>query len=155
MTNNVVGRLVGWSDAVGQYTSRLGSPLLLILRLYFGFNFFMAGKGKLADVERVTGFFQNMGIPFPAANVYLVGTVECIGGLFLLLGFASRLAAIPLTCVMIVAYFTAHDDALMNIFSDPKTFMSQEPFLYLVTLLFVLAFGPGRFSVDAWLKRRN
>ncbi|MBI4125956.1 MAG: DoxX family protein [Deltaproteobacteria bacterium] len=133
-------------------TSRLGSPLLLLLRLYFGWNFFTGGKGKLENVERVTGFFQSLNIPFPAANVYLVGTIEMVGGLLLLLGCASRLVSLPLTCVMIVAYATAHRaEAFVSI----KAFMGEQPFLYLLTLLFVLAFGPGSFSVDAWIKRRS
>jgi putative oxidoreductase len=52
-----------------------------------------------------------------------------------------------------VAYFTAHHEALINIFNDPKAFVDQPPFNFLLTALIVFAFGPGAISVDGILKR--
>lgn len=128
----------------------LQSPLLLLIRLFWGWQFFQAGKGKLADVGHVVPFFQELHIPFPQFNAYLVGTVECFGGLCLLLGLASRLVAIPLTITMLVAFLTADLDKVRHLFSDPEAFTSAAPFLFLLVTLIVMSFGPGKFSMD-WL----
>lgn len=131
---------------------RLQHPFLLALRLYWGWQFFLAGKGKLADITPVAGFFGDMGIPMPLLSAYLAGATEAVGGLLLLAGFASRLAAVPLIFVMCVAYLTAHRGTLLGIFADPDKFVKEAPFLYLLTSMTVLIFGPGLFSVDGWIK---
>ena len=130
--------------------SKLQSPLLLALRLFMGWQFFLTGKGKLMDLAKPTEFFRDLGIPFPAFNALLAGSTECFGGLLLLVGLASRLISMPLAFTMIVAYLTADREALLSIFSDPDKILTSPPLLFLVTSLIVLAFGPGVFSLD-WL----
>ena len=130
--------------------SYLPSPLLLAVRLYWGWQFFQTGKGKLMNHEKVAGFFQSLHIPFPSFNSWLAGSTECIGGLLLLLGLASRLVSLPLIFLLTIAYVTAESEALKNIFSDPDKFVTATPFLFLMACLMVLAFGPGKFSGD-WL----
>ena len=126
------------------------SIFLLGIRLYWGWGFFQTGKGKLSNIAQPTQFFQSLGIPFPHAQAILCGTTECIGGLLLLLGLLSRLISIPLTILLIVAYLTADIALVKNIFSDPDKFLAADEFLFLYTVLIVLLFGPGKFSVD-WL----
>lgn len=128
--------------------------LLLILRVYFGYQFFLAGKGKFENFDRTVGFFEKINIPFPEINVYLAGGTELIGGLLLVIGLGSRLVSLPLIFTMIIAYVTAHNAELMAIFSDTEKFLSASPFLYLLTSVIVLFFGPGCFSVDALIGRK-
>ncbi|MGA2751478.1 MAG: DoxX family protein, partial [Verrucomicrobiota bacterium] len=128
----------------------LQSPLLLALRLYWGWQFFVTGKAKLMHVSKFAAFFQSIHIPFPNFNVCLAGGTECVGGLLLLLGLGARLVSIPLLVVLIVAYLTAELDAVKAIFSDPDKFVTATPFLFMLACLVVLAFGPGVFSID-WL----
>ena len=71
----------------------------------------------------------------------------------MLIGLASRLAAIPLICVMLVAYITADYPAVKGIFNNPDEFIAQRPFTYLLSCLFIFACGPGMFSIDGLLKR--
>ena len=132
----------------------LQSPLLLVMRLWWGWSFFQTGLGKLRNHGDTADFFQTLGIPMPGLNAWVAGGAECIGGLCLLAGFASRLMSIPLSITMIVAYLTADNEALKSIFSDPDKFTSATPFLFLLTCLLVLAFGPGAFSVDRLLARK-
>src|SRR5262245_15746456 len=73
--------------------SFLQSPLLWIIRLYWGWQFFQGGKGKLGDLELFRGKFEEWGVPFPGVSVVLAATTECVGGLLLLGGLASRAAA--------------------------------------------------------------
>lgn len=131
----------------------LQSPLLLAMRVWWGWSFFQAGLGKLRNHADTADFFQTLGIPMPGLNAWVAAGVECLGGLFLLAGFASRLTAIPLSITMIVAYLTADHEALKSLFSDPDKFTSATPFLFLLTAVLVLAFGPGAFSVDRILAR--
>ncbi|MBX7220493.1 MAG: DoxX family protein [Blastocatellia bacterium] len=127
----------------------LQSPLLLAIRLYWGYHFFLTGSGKLMHLDRTTAFFTDLGIPLPYFNALMAGTTECVGGLLLLIGLGSRLVSIPLVVTMCVAYATAEREALMNLFSNPKAFFEAEPFLFLVASLLVLVFGPGLFSLDS------
>jgi putative oxidoreductase len=138
--------------------SLLQSPLLLAIRVYWGWQFYQAGWGKLSallgwagpDAGNPAEFFASLGIPFPTLNAYVASSVETIGGFFLLAGLASRATALALSFTMIVAYSTAHKEVLPVIWSDPDKFTAAAPFPFLYTALIVLAFGPGLFSVD-WL----
>jgi putative oxidoreductase len=132
---------------------RLRSPLLLALRLIFGWGLFQTGKGKLEHIDRFTDFLTHLHIPMAAANAHLVASLECIGGLLLLFGLAARLICIPLVINFIVAYLTADREAVVNFFKDQDAFTSAAPFLYLLVSLMVLAFGPGLFSLDALIAR--
>ena len=132
----------------------LQSLLLLIIRLYWGWGFFQTGKGKLMDVQKPTEFFQSLGIPFPHAQAILVGTTECLGGLLLLLGLASRVISTPLTILLVVAYLTADLEIARNIFNNPDKFLAADEFLFLFAVVLVFAFGPGKFSID-WVVRRK
>lgn len=134
-----------------KFASHLQSPLLLALRLYCGWQFMQTGFGKLTHLSDTTEFFASLHIPLPGLNAAMAGTTECVGGLLLLIGLVSRLTALPLIVTMVVAYLTAEIDTMKVIFSDPDKFIGATPFLFLLTSLLVLAFGPGRFSVDRWI----
>lgn len=146
--NKLITLVHAGHDLLIKTASNLQSPLLLVVRLYWGWLFFQTGKGKLMDLSGPTQFFTELGIPFPAFNAALAGTTECVGGLLLLVGLASRLAAIPLTITMVVAYLTADLEAVKEIFSDPDKFLGAAPYHFLFASVLILAFGPGAFSLD-------
>jgi putative oxidoreductase len=131
----------------------LQAPLLLALRVFFFWQLFLTGKGKLLNIGRTAEFFGSLNIPMPLFNAYLAGATECFGGLLLVIGLASRLVAIPVAFTMIVAFFTADYEALTSVFSDPDKFVAAAPFPFLLASLIVLAFGPGALSIDALIKR--
>jgi putative oxidoreductase len=130
----------------------LRSPLLLVLRVYFFWQLFEAGKGKLSNIGKIIDYFTSLGIPAPAANAYFVSSLECFGGLLLVVGLATRPLALMVAISMCVAYGTTELDAVTTIFSNSDKFVKADPFPYLLTALIVLAFGPGLVSVDALLK---
>jgi putative oxidoreductase len=131
----------------------LQSPFLLLLRVYFFWQLFLTGQGKLAHIEKISDYFASLGIPLPTLNAYMAGATETFGSLLLIIGLASRLTAIPITVVMAVAYLTADLEAVTGIFSDPDKFVKADPFPYLISALIVLVFGPGKLSVDALIER--
>jgi putative oxidoreductase len=131
----------------------LRSPLLLALRLYFFWQLFITGQGKLSNIGKVSEFFTSLGIPLPTLNAYFIGSLECFGSLLLIIGLASRLLALLIVISMSVAYLAADFEAVSNILSDPDKFVKADPFPFLLTALIVLVFGPGLFSIDALLKQ--
>jgi putative oxidoreductase len=134
--------------------SSLQSPLLLLVRLYWGWQFAQSGWGRLHHLPQATQFFASLHIPFPEANVVFVSSLEFVGGILLILGLASRLIGVLLACDMIVAYITADPEGLHSIFSDPGKFYNADPYTFLFASLLILIFGPGRFALD-WLLRRR
>ena len=131
----------------------LQSPLLLALRVYFYWQLFLTGKGKLSNIGKIIDFFTSLGIPAPAINAYFVSALECFGGLLLIVGLASRPIAFMIVISMCVAYLTADLESLQSIFTDFDKFVKADPFPFLLVSLIVLAFGPGLLSIDALLKR--
>lgn len=131
----------------------LQSLLLLFIRLFWGAQFLITGWGKFLDIHTVAGFFEKLNIPIPTFSAYLTATFEVLGGLALILGLGSRLFSIPLIIITIVALFTAHKGFLENILQNPFGISEQSPFPFLLASLLIFAFGPGRVSIDALLKR--
>jgi putative oxidoreductase len=127
---------------------------LLLVRLYWGWQFAQAGWGKLHNLSHVTQFFTSLGIPAPAANAFFVSTLEVVGGILLALGLCGRLIALPLAIDMMVAYLTADREALASVFSDPGKFYGASPYTFLMASLIVLIFGSGLYSVDWLIERR-
>ena len=73
----------------------LQSIFLLLVRLYWGWQFAQTGWGKLHNLAKVTGYFASLGIPFPGLNAPFVAALEFAGGLLLILGLASRPLHLP------------------------------------------------------------
>jgi putative oxidoreductase len=131
----------------------LRSPLLLALRLYFFWQLFLTGKGKLSNIGKVSEFFTSLQIPLPTLNAYFIGSLECFGSLLLIIGLASRPLSLLIVISMTVAYLAADFEAVSNFFSDPDKFVKADPFPFLLTALIILVFGPGLFSIDALIER--
>lgn len=127
------------------------SGILLLLRLVYGFMFAQAGWGKLMHFDQSVAYFTSLGMPAAEILMPLAASTELLGGLALLVGLASRFAALSLTVVMLTAYATAH---VAEAFASLEAFTSQPPYPYLVASLLVLAFGAGRFSLDGMIRWR-
>ena len=133
--------------------NHLQSPFLLLVRLYWGWQFTQAGWGKLHRLPKVTEFFSSLGIPAPHANAVFVSNLEVVGGVLLAIGFGSRFISILLAGDMFVAYLASDRDALGMIFSDPGKFYNADPYTFLFASLMILIFGPGLFSLDALIQK--
>lgn len=136
--------------------SNLQSIFIFLMRITWGHLFFLAGYGKLTNIDKVADFFGTLGFPFPTFHASLVASIELIGGLLLVVGFASRLSALSLAIIMVGAYSTAHSHVFTHLafISDPSLIVKEAPFAYLLTSLIVLLFGPGKISIDAYLKKK-
>jgi putative oxidoreductase len=132
----------------------LQSPLLLAVRLYWGFQLAQTGWGKFHNLPKITAFFASLNIPLPGVNAPFIAGLEFFGGVLLMVGLFSRPVAFLMTCNMLVAYITADREALFSIFSDPDKFTAAAPYVFLFASLLVLVFGPGYLSLDTLLARR-
>ncbi len=131
----------------------LQSPLLLALRLYWGWQFLESGIEHLNNMPAFVTFMSSHGVPAPSLNAHFVAALEAGGGILLALGLGSRLIAIPLTINMIVAYVVGDWDNLTAMFTDhAEDFYKALPFSFLLVSLIILIFGPGRFSFDHLIK---
>jgi putative oxidoreductase len=123
----------------------------LALRLSLGAVFLGTGWGKLHDLPKVTSFFTDLGIPFPAAQAAMVSGIELVGGSLVLVGLFTRFAALPLMGVMTVAILTARRPEIDGI----RSLLAFEEFTYLAGFLWLFVAGAGRASLDALLFGRK
>ena len=144
------------------------SGWLILVRLMVGLVvFFPEGIQKLAFPAILgAGRFANIGIPYPDILGRLVGVVETVCGALITLGLLTRLAAVPLIVVMIVAILSTKIPILIGhdfwIFHVPKIarygFWSmmheaRDDFAMLLGSLYLLIEGGRKWSLDALLGR--
>jgi putative oxidoreductase len=136
--------------------TRLQSPLLLAIRLYWGWQFAQDGWGKLTHLDKVAEFFTSLNLPAPHMTALMVAMIEFCGGILLALGIASRVTSLVLFVNMTVAYLSVPDDRVnfSHIFSKPEDFYGASPYTYWFAALLILILGPGLFAVDTLLRRR-
>jgi putative oxidoreductase len=129
---------------------RLGWLAPLVGRLAVGLLFLSTGWGKVHDIEKVTHFFETLGIPAPGFHAVLVGYSELICGALLVVGLFTRLATVPLAVSMIVAILTAKRSDLHGLFD----LVGFDEFTYLCVLIMIAIIGPGSIAADHVLVRR-
>lgn len=129
-----------------QTNSEAGADLLL--RAFVGFTMaFAHGMGKLPPPQMMVDGVAGMGFPLPIFFAWAAALSEFLGGLLLVAGLFTRLAAAMMAFTMGVAAFVAHA-------ADP--FQRKEmALLFLAIALFYLIAGAGRFSVDAIMRKRK
>jgi putative oxidoreductase len=142
-------------DKFESLASWLQSPVLFLIRFYWGLSFAQDGWAKLHHLDKIVAYFTELGIPLAKANAIMASTTQLVCGSLLLVGLFSRIASVPLIGVMLVAYATAESEALHAIFSDTDKFVTATPFLFLLASVIVLAFGPGKLSLDYLFFRRK
>lgn len=152
-----IGRLIGSASLrTRNLLNRLQSPLLLAIRLYWGWQFAQDGWGKLTHLDRVTQFFSSLNLPAPHATALAVALVELIGGVLFAIGIASRLVSLVLFVNMTMAYLSVPDDRVnfSHMFSKPDDFYGATPYTYWFAALLILILGPGLYALDTLLIRR-
>ncbi|MCH9609918.1 MAG: hypothetical protein S4CHLAM45_13560 [Chlamydiales bacterium] len=131
----------------------LGQIFLLIIRLYWGGQLLFIGLSKWSNLSETADSFTLLHIPSPLFSAWLAGTIEFFGGISLLLGLFSRVTTPLLILFFMIAYATAHPEALNALFSNPDLFTSEHPFLFLFTSIVIFSFGSGFFSFDYWVEK--
>jgi putative oxidoreductase len=136
----------------------LQSPVLLLIRLDWGYQFWESGWAHFNNMSDFIVMFEKLHIPAPSLNAHFIAALEAGGGILLALGLGSRIISLLLAGDMFVAFITAERESLQSIFSDPDKFFNASPHNFLFIALLILAFGPGKLSLDhliaAYRKKR-
>lgn len=124
--------------------------LTLAGRLLLALLFLPAGLMKIGGFAGIVGYIGSMGLPLPTLGAILAIIVEVGGGLALLAGFGTRLAAVALALFTLVATVVFHaywavpaDQAMV------QQLMFFKNFAVVGGLLVLAAYGAGALSVDA------
>ena len=124
-------------------------PLLLI-RLVLAYGFYVPAKMKWSDINSIIEWFKSLNVPAPALNAYLAASTEAAGVVLLVLGLGTRIISIPLMAVMLVAIKTVH---WSNGFEAGENGF-EIPLYYLIMLLVLLVYGPGKISFDNFIEKK-
>lgn len=122
----------------------------LLARIVVGEVFLVSGWVKLHNLPQMIDRFAGWGIPFPGIMTPFASAVELVGGLLLLVGLFTRLAAVPLAFVMVVAIAKV----LWPDVDSLDTLLGLSESAYLAIFLWLAAAGPGAASIDHVLRRR-
>ena len=137
-----------------------GDPVIAILRLILGVVFFAHGAQKTLGwfggygFSGTMGFFTNaMHIPAPLA--FLAICAEFLGGIGLIVGLFSRVAAFGIACNMLVAVVMVHRHfgLFANWAGDQKGEGIEYHLLALAIALAIMIKGSGAFSIDRALSK--
>ena len=128
--------------------NKLNDGAELLGRVLISAIFILAGFSKIGGFAGTQAYMESMGVP--GAVLPLVIATELGGGLLILLGLGTRLAALALAGFSILAAVLFHfkPDDPMQMILFMKNFAMAGGFLFLV------AHGAGAFSVDAWRARK-
>lgn len=122
----------------------------LIIRLMVGAVFLSEGMQKFLFADKLgAGRFAKIGLPNPDFLGPFVGSFEIICGILVLIGLLTRLAAIPLLCIMLVAIATTKVQLLADYGFWSMLHDSRTDWAMLLGSIFLLIRGGGKWSVDS------
>jgi putative oxidoreductase len=128
----------------------LQNPLSLIGRLLLALLFLPAGINKVTGFAGTVGYIASAGLPLPTLGAIIALVVEIAGGLALIAGFGTRLAALVLAVFTLVASFFFHAYWAVP---AAQQFVTQLLFMKNMAvvggLLTLAAWGAGAWSLDA------
>ena len=145
-------------------------PRTILIRLLVGLVvFFPEGIQKLAFPALLgAGRFAKIGLPWPEVLGPFVGITETLCGALIILGAATRFAAVPLIIIMIVALVSTKIPMWLGgdfwIFHVPQlprygfwsmAHEARNDLCMLLAAIYLLIVGSGGYSLDAWLDRRR
>jgi len=126
------------SDVAHAWASLIGRVLLSAI-------FILSGVSKLAAPAMMVGYISSVGLPFPQLALVVAIIVEVGGGLALIAGYRTRLVAGVLALFSVATALAFH-----NALADQNQFIHFFKNIAMAGgLLQVVAFGAGRFSLDA------
>ncbi|AZC32199.1 DoxX family protein [Pseudomonas chlororaphis] len=126
-------------------SSNTNASISLIGRVLLSAIFILSGFSKVAAPAAMVGYIQSVGLPFPQLALGIAIAVELGGGLLLIAGYRTRLVALGLAVFSVATALAFH-----NNLGDQNQFIHFFKNIAMAGgLLQVVAYGAGRFSLDA------
>ena len=116
----------------------------MVLRMAVGAIFIAHGWQKLCDVPATIVAFEGLGVPAPEIGAYLAITTEFFGGIGLLLGALTSVAALGPAIAMACAIYFVHGGSGLFLENDGW----QYPLILLLVCLYLATNGAGAYSID-------
>jgi putative oxidoreductase len=143
-------KIISFYKIIVEKFNNLQSLPLLLLRLILAYGFFMPATMKWKNIQSISEWFTNLGIPAPTFTAHLVATTETIGAILLILGLGTRLISVPLIITLLVAIVTVH---WSNGFEASENGF-EIPLYYILMLLTLVIFGSGKISLDYLISKK-
>lgn len=130
--------------------TQLQNPLAFAGRLLLAALFLPAGIAKITGFAGTVGYIASVGLPAATLAAVAAIFVEVVGGIALVLGLGTRLAALALAFFTLVASFIFH--AYWAVPAD-QAYVTELLFFKNIAvaggLMVLAAWGAGGWSVDA------
>ena len=133
------------TSAAGAGTASNSSVTILLGRILLAVIFLLSGFGKLSAISGTAAYFGGLGLPLPTVTAVVVGLIELLGGLAILVGFQTRIAAWVLAVFTVATGLVAHTGWAdqMQMIQFLKNLAITGGFLLLASS------GAGAYSIDA------
>ena len=139
----------------------------IIIRFLAGSVFLTEGIIKFLFTNQGVGRFTKIGIPFPDVMAPFVACLEIVGGILLIAGYLTRVISILFIIQMLVAILSTKIAVYLG--TSPIIKPQSPPLLgiwaffhetridyaQIMTVIFLLLTGPGKLSIDAWLRQKK
>ena len=153
---------MGWIYPIDSFPGELKSWTLLIFRVCMGIVFMLHGYPKLTNLKKWSKSLNDM----PIFLCFIGAATMFFGGLCLIPGFLTPLASFGILASMAFALFLEMKEGTPFLAKDPYLTppeaykgpdgkgegpSTEKAVIYIVTMLVLIIFGPGAYSLDAWL----
>jgi putative oxidoreductase len=129
--------------------------LLVVSRVFLGWLFLASGYGKLGSISGTGAYFASLGMPLLELCAWFAAIVEIVLGAALILGIATRYAALASFLWLLVTTAIAHRYWTFPAAEQPA---QQINFLKNIAImggtLYAFVIGAGRYSLDAKVAKR-
>jgi putative oxidoreductase len=146
---NLGHEALGRFDRIGEFLPQLG------LRLLLAYEFWQSGLEKWNGMNWFGEIMESFPFPFsviPVEVSWQVSTWSELGGaVALVFGFATRFCSAALIVVTLVAWASVHAGLGYNVCDNGW----KLPLIYLAMFLPLLFSGPGKLSLDHWIRLRG
>jgi len=144
---------LGYTD---RFATSAGDAILLVSRVLLGWMFLVQGWSKLINIPAFAAYLNNLKVPNAGFWAWIASLAEFFIGIALILGIATRYAALFTFVYLIIATALAH-----RYWEYPQAQQTNQfnHFLKNLALMggaaIIFVTGAGRFSVDRLLARRR
>lgn len=128
----------------------------ILIRIILGLVFLSEGIQKFLYPDIVgVGRFETIGIDYATFFAYFVAVFEISCGVLVLVGLLTRIAVVPLLIIMLTAIVTTKLPILANQGFWFMAHAARTDFAMTVLLIFLLIYGPGKYSIDTLFYREK